>query len=967
MRFAAGQRWISEPEPELGLGIVLDVESGRVKMFFPASNAMRLYAGASAPLRRVRFKINDKVCSHEGVSFVVQIVNERSEGVLTYGGPNGERLAESQLCDTLTYDKPGDRIASAQVDDCSLFSLRFQALEHRHRIYESPAYGFTGARIDLIPHQLAIAHEVANRHCPRVLLADEVGLGKTIEACLILHRLHLTGKAARVLILVPEALVHQWFVELYRRFNLRFAIFDEERCAAIEENHAGSNPFLDDQLILAPLGWLANSETRRSQVTQAGWNLLIVDEAHHLTWTPAAASPEYTLVEELGRGCPGISVPAVHGQHRGDESNGTGASAIQIPAMLLLTATPQQLGMEGHFARLRLLDPDRYPSLEAFQEEAKEYAPVVQIAEKLIAGKKLTAKDTARLSTMPGRIAIHAEALSDGDGSAREALLEELLDQHGTGRVIFRNTRAALSGFPKRSVQLVPLEGDVAAAQAEFRGETVALSGDPRIEWLAGFVKKLKGAKALLICRTREKAEAVESALREKINVPLTVFHEGLTLLQRDRNAAYFADEDGAQILISSEIGSEGRNFQFAHHLVLFDLPEDPELLEQRIGRLDRIGQTTDIKVHVPYITGGPYAVLARWFHEGLNAFEESLHGAFELYERFREPVRALALNEAKPAPAPAKGRKKAAAPAPAPSEAELETLIAETVLVHQKVQKQLAEGQDRLLELSSRRVGGAAAMEKAIAAADCDTSLDEFMLEAFDVFGLQVEEIAPRTWIVTPSPGAEAFPGIPEGGITLTADRNRALSREDVAFLTWDHPAVTGAMETLLGSIRGNAAIGLTEIHGPDGVFVETVHVIEVVAPEHLHVERFLPPTPVRILLDTHFSEWTTSLGPLVNGPASKVLGKADLCFKLLPKMIEHAGHLAESRAYPLIADSIVEAQVTLGAEAERLRDLKAVNPNVRQSEIEAAQKLVFDMRDHLADARLRLDSVRMIFRASR
>ena len=82
---------------------------------------------------------------------------------------------------------------------------------------------------------------------------------------------------------------------------------------------------------------------------------------------------------------------------------------------------------------------------------------------------------------------------------------------------------------------------------------------------------------------------------------------------------------------------------------------------------------------------------------------------------------------------------------------------------------------------------------------------------------------------------------------------------------------------------------------------------------------------------------------------------------------MIEHAGHLAESRAYPLIADSIVEAQVTLGAEAERLRDLKAVNPNVRQSEIEAAQKLVFDMRDHLADARLRLDSVRMIFRASR
>src|SRR5690349_3160568 len=110
MRFAAGQRWISEPEPELGLGIVLDVETGRVKMFFPASNGMRLYAAAAAPLRRVRFKIGDTVRSHEGESFVVQIVNERSDGVVTYGGPKGERLVETQLSDILTFDKPGERI-----------------------------------------------------------------------------------------------------------------------------------------------------------------------------------------------------------------------------------------------------------------------------------------------------------------------------------------------------------------------------------------------------------------------------------------------------------------------------------------------------------------------------------------------------------------------------------------------------------------------------------------------------------------------------------------------------------------------------------------------------------------------------------------------------------------------------------------------------------------------------------------
>ena len=937
MRFAAGQRWISEPEPELGLGIVLEVDSGRVKMFFPASNGMRLYAAGSAPLRRVRFKIGDKIRSHEGESFVVQIVNERSDGVLTYGGPKGERIVETALCDTLSYDRPGDRIATAQVDDSSLFALRFKALEHRHRISRSPAFGFAGARIDLIPHQLAIAHEVANRVVPRVLLADEVGLGKTIEACLILHRLHLAGKASRTLILVPEPLVHQWFVELYRRFNLPFAIFDEERCAAIEENNPGINPFMDDQHILAPISWLAHNETRRAQLLATEWHLLIVDEAHHLTWTPTAPSAEYTLVESLGRGLP------------------TGP----LPAMLLLTATPQQLGVEGHFARLRLLDPDRYHSLETFLEEAKEYAPVAEIAGKLVNRKKLTAKDATRLSKMSESVARHAEALREGDEAARDLLLGELLDRHGIGRVMFRNTRAALTGFPARKAGLVPLEGDPAAALAEFRGESISLAGDPRIEWLTGFIKKLKGAKALLICSTQEKAEAVEAALREKISIPAAVFHEGLTLLQRDRNAAYFSEEDGAQLLICSEIGSEGRNFQFAHHLVLFDLPEDPELLEQRIGRLDRIGQTADIRIHVPYVAGGPYAVLARWFHEGLNAFEESLHGASELYERFREPVRAIALGEAKPG----KGRKKGAAA----MDALLDALIEETKAVHKEVREKLAEGEDRLLELTSQRLGTAEDLVDAIGDMDKDTTLDEFMLEVFDTFGVPVEDIAPRTWIVTPGSGPEPFPGIPADGITLTADRRRALSREDVAFLTWDHPAVTGAFEMLLGGIRGNASLAVTEIPGPDAIVVETIHIVESVAPDHLHVERFLPPTPVRVLVDSHFNEWTNALGPLLNGPVSKVLGKADLCFKLLPKLLEQTSRLAESRAYQIIAASIIDSEARLGAEARRLRDLRAVNPAVRQHEIDTAQRLVYDIRDQLADARIRLDSVRMIFRSMR
>ena len=105
-----------------------------------------------------------------------------------------------------------------------------------------------------------------------------------------------------------------------------------------------------------------------------------------------------------------------------------------------------------------------------------------------------------------------------------------------------------------------------------------------------------------MICAHAQTAIDLENALRVKEGIRAAVFHEGLSIFERDRAAAYFAqEEDSAQVLLCSEIGSEGRNFQFAHHLVLFDLPNNPDLLEQRIGRLDRIGQTQTIRLHVPY------------------------------------------------------------------------------------------------------------------------------------------------------------------------------------------------------------------------------------------------------------------------------------------------------------------------------------------------------------------------------
>ncbi|MDG4869085.1 SNF2-related protein, partial [Guyparkeria sp. 1SP6A2] len=124
------------------------------------------------------------------------------------------------------------------------------------------------------------------RYAPRVLLADEVGLGKTIEAGMIIHQQVLSGRAERILIVVPETLQHQWLVEMLRRFNLRFSLFDDERYA--EAQHDADNPFETEQLVICSLDFVRRSKQRLEHLCDAEWDLMVVDEAHHLVWSENA-------------------------------------------------------------------------------------------------------------------------------------------------------------------------------------------------------------------------------------------------------------------------------------------------------------------------------------------------------------------------------------------------------------------------------------------------------------------------------------------------------------------------------------------------------------------------------------------------------------------------------------------------------------------------------------------------------
>jgi ATP-dependent helicase HepA len=888
--------------------MILRAGSGRVEIFFPAANEHRHYALNSAPLRRVVFKDGDRIKLHDGAELLVERVEERA-GLLSYHAA-GREVTEAELSDKISFSKPEERLLAGQVDELATFELRMEALRRRSQMQQSPVRGFVGGRVDLLSHQLSIAGEVSARMLPRVLLADEVGLGKTIEAGLILHRLHLTGRAARVLILVPEPLVHQWFVELLRRFNLLFSLFDEERCASITEHQPEANPFLDSQLVLCSVSWLAGAPERARQAVEAGWDLLVVDEAHHLEWSPQGAGAAYTLVESF---------------------------AAKTPGLLLLTATPQQLGPEGHFARLRLLDPDRYSSLEQFLGEAEHYEEVAKAVDRLLAKKPLNKRDQKLFSEHSPRIRLHLDELMAGKEGARSQLVSELLDSFGTGRVMFRNTRAALSGFPARKALLVQLEA---------KPGTDATTA--KVKWLAGLAKKLREQKLLLICRTWELAEKIHDRLQREINVNCGLFHEGLTLLQRDRNAAYFAEEDGARILICSEIGSEGRNFQFAHHLVLFDLPENPELLEQRIGRLDRIGQTATIKIHVPWLPGTESEVLARWYHEGLNAFQENLHGAAEIARAVESELQSLLETF---------------------NAAELEGLIAKSREERKRVVKRLERGYDRLLELSSCQVDRAAEIARQIRAADSDASFEDFIIRLLDHFGVQVDELGSRTYLFRPGHLiTDAFPALPEEGLSVTFDRTRALSRDDLGFVTWDHPLVRGALDLLLSGEAGNAAFGAWKTPGSEGILLEVIALVECVSPAALHVDRFLPARPMRIVVDHALNDLTDD-APLLDakfekGDVFRLLDRGAVKKKLLPAMLEKVQIFAAERMQAVIAGAATAMNAQLRAEIERLEELREVNTHVTPEEIAALRAQQAALQEAISSARLRLGALRLILR---
>ena len=953
--FVPGQRWINDAQLQMGLGSVLTTDFRTVTIIFLATGETFVYSKESVPLTRVKFAHGDNIVTHDELKLEVVAVQENN-GLFTYSGKSEDghvhEVDESLLSNFIQLNRPTERLFNSQIDRDAWFEVRYRTRQLQSDHAYNPLRGLIGGRVSLIPHQLYIANNVASRYAPRVLLADEVGLGKTIEAGMIIHQQLITEQARRILIVVPESLVHQWLVEMMRRFNLMFKVFDQDRFDSLVEidEHSGEviedqiNPFHTEQLVLCSLEFLSSRPDIFKKSRDGNWDLMVVDEAHHLEWSEEDPGFEYQLIDQLAKNTKGV---------------------------LLLTATPEQLGKSSHYARLRLLDPDRFPSFAEFEAEELRYRPIAEAVDVLLSQDEIDSATNDLLCQFLGEAVVGECNVKE----QRQKIVQMLLDRHGTGRVLFRNTRSAVKGFPERLVTTYGLDlpelyenllsefeqNQLSDAQLllcpellfQVVDETNARNWtqiDPRVAKLSELIRQQSPKKILVIAASADTALDLSDYLKIKQGIDVAVFHEDMTLLERDRAAAWFADQiSGTQVLICSEIGSEGRNFQFAHHLVLFDLPLNPDLLEQRIGRLDRIGQTETINIHVLYLKDTAQQIMFDWYHSGLDALQNTCPTGYKV---FSELESELLNNLHRP-------------------QSDYTRLIEKTSLLHKQHIEVLQKGRDKLLEFNSCRPAVAQQLHDDAQLQDQQSQVQVYMEGVFDSFGIDYDVQSEGCYAINAGTNMMIpFPNLPEDGMTVTYDREIALAFEDVQYLTWDHPLVTGAMDLVQAGELGNTAVIAAPVPGVKRgtIVLESIFILESASTDQMQSSRYLPATTIRVMIDQTGKR-------LDQHPSYRTLDHTDEKLKtemakrivkikegLIRKMVAASEKFAAKLAPQVLLSARQKSTQILNNEIDRLQALMSVNPNVRQEEIEYYQQQLEIITQKLDQSSMRLDALRVI-----
>jgi len=373
-------------------------------------------------------------------------------------------------------------------------------------------------------------------------------------------------------------------------------------------------------------------------------------------------------------------------------------------------------------------------------------------------------------------------------------------------------------------------------------------------------------------------------------------------------------------------------------------------LLEQRIGRLDRIGRSDTIEIHVPYIDGSAQHRLLDWYDVGLAQFSHSFAAGAAVLHDFRD---ALHRQLAQP-------------------DASWPSVLAATRQAAQAADTALQAGRDRLLERNSLRPTEGEALRQRVLADEHSDELANYLLKTADAYGIEHEPQSDQTVILRPTEHQriDQFPLLPDEGVTLTASRALALTREDLLFLSWDHPMIQQVMELVCLGDLGNAAVATLQLKGiaPGTLLLECLFTLDCPAPRKLGVDEYLPLAPLRLLLDQNGrnlanaipqAQLSARLEAVRQNTAATIVNRART---EIERLLAVARELAASALEQRVTAAATTAHSALTAELDRLRHLASVNAAVRCSEITALEQRVQAVPAHIARAQPQLQALRLI-----
>ena len=766
--------------PELGIGRVTAVEGRVLVVEFPRTTTRLRLAATTDVLVPIDL----------GAGRPVRVIATGQETTVT------ERLADGtvRLTDGRTVSAAElwplhversllERLAAGERDDSRDFIVRLDVLRLLSLRQADGLGSFLGGRVRLFPHQLHVAERATAADPVRWLLADEVGLGKTIEASLILNRLVHTGKVERCLVVAPDALTVQWLGELWRKYHQVFTLLDSSRLTDVARDFGGDfNPFDVHRRAVIALEMLIERPHLTVQAASAGIDLLVVDEAQRLRRPPGhPGEPGWRAIAPI----------AAIGRH-----------------LLLLSATPLEDDAHGFFRLLQLLRPEEFPEDVSFEARLDRGVPLPPCT---------SSTRRSDIGGLPPRVGIPIGFDDPSRWQLRdgvEAVVRRMPAPHAVARrqTIDRLTRMLSSGA---ALAAVLAAND---SERELRRQAEAMdAADPRVRWLVSQAPRWRDAseKTLVFVAHRETLEMLRTALSHGAQLPTGVFHEELSPARRDTEVARFREPQGPSLLVSTECGGEGRNFEFCRRLVLFDLPWNPMVVEQRIGRLDRIGRRVPVEIVYFRPPGGIGADVVRLF-ETLDLFREPLAGLEPQLASIESAVEEIALDPVASLP-----------------DEQVERLISDARAARSRVR----EAAYQQLHRDPYRPEMAASLLARVPA-ELDGLIERVVASASDRLGFSVERLrGRRKFAIEFGSGAlvDSLPGV-AGGSTFVGsfDREEAVEDETIDFFASGHVLVEGILahvedssegrvaflEVKIGSERGEGVVVVYK----DGPAVETV-----------------------------------------------------------------------------------------------------------------------------------------------